>query len=225
MKFYIMYLEAFTSLITKQSKLDLVINLFKILIIVSVSIILIGDFTPYFAGVDTYMYAIAGIQFADSGSYDLTNELLQTTGKWEFVPSQFVKTVHNTAVPMSQFGLPYLVALSYAIGGVYPLFYIGPAFTILLIIASERISTSFFGKYVGLLTLIFLSTNYTIISIGKVLLIDNIIALLVILGIFFLEKFFKNNREIFIILSSFFFIIAFFIRLNAVFPNMTSLSN
>ena len=56
-------------------------------------------------------------------------------------------------------GFPFLSFVSYAVFGIPGLVLLNPAITISLIFVSERISTKLFGKYVGLLTLLFLATS------------------------------------------------------------------
>lgn len=191
---------------------DLILKIFKISIIIFVSIYLIGNIVPYFEGSDSFVYGITAIQLSQ-GSYGITNELLQNTGHWEFVPFQWVKTNQNVAVPGTNIGLPVIGAFFYLIGGYGGLFYLGPIFTILLLISSERIASNLFGKYVGLLTLIFVATNLFILRVGTELLTDNIFTLFFIWGCFYLIKFFQNKKENHLLFASIFFTIATFMRI------------
>ena len=110
------------------------INLAKIALIVFSSLYLIGNFDPFYEGVDSLLYGLTAIELSTNDSYQISNLLLENSGKWEFIPHQWVKTIHNTAIPRSNPGLPFLATLSYSIGGDYGLFYLGPIFTIALLI-------------------------------------------------------------------------------------------
>jgi len=189
-----------------NNKTELILNSFKIFIIFFISISLLGNFYPFYNGVDSYLYGISAIHLSE-GSWGFTNELLQETGSIDFVPVQWVKTIYNTAVPVGGPGIYAISTASFLIGGYYGLFYLGPIFTILLLIFSERIATNLFGKFVGLGTLILLSSNATIFFFGRQLLTDNIFALFLILGCFFLAKFFQCKKEKLILFSSIFFVL------------------
>jgi len=187
-----------------NNKTDLTLNVFKISLIFFIFFSLLGTIEPFYLGIDSYLYGINSINLAE-GNWGFTNELLKETGSRDFVPVQWVKTIDNTAVPVGGPGIYAISAISYLIAGYYGLFYLGPIFTIALLIISERIATNLFGKYVGLVTLILLSSNATIFFMGQRLLIDNIFALFLILGCFFLAKFLQNRKEKLIIFSSVFF--------------------
>ncbi|MEX1053803.1 MAG: hypothetical protein WEC35_05320 [Nitrosopumilaceae archaeon] len=161
------------------------------------------------------MYAIQAIRLTE-GSWSITNDLLQKTGDWEFVPNTWKKTVHNTAIPKYPPGLPAIGSVAYLIGGLNGLFYLGPILTILFLIVSERIASNLFGKFVGFLTLLFLATNGFVFTIGRYLLSDNIFSLLTILGFFCLIKFFYNKKMIYILMSSSFFTFSSFIRASGI---------
>jgi len=187
-----------------NNKTNLILNVFKISLIIFVFVSLLATFEPFYRGVDSYLYGINAINLAE-GNWGFTNDLLKETGSTDFVPLQFVKTIDNTAVPIGGHGIYAISAISYLIAGYYGLFYLGPIFTVALLIISERIATNLFGKYVGLVTLILLSSNATIFYIGQRLLTDNIFALFLILGCFFLAKFLQSRKEKLIIFSSIFF--------------------
>lgn len=194
---------------------NLILNTVKILIIIFVSISLIANFSPYYHGIDSFVYGISAIDLAN-GSYGFTNKFLQETGDWEFIPNQWVKTIHNTAIPIGGVGIYGIATIAYIIGGNYGLFYLVPIATILLLIFSERIATNLFGRFVGFVTLILVATDITIFNHGTQLLTDNIFTLLFILGVFYFIKFLHDGQERFILLSSVFFVASTFLRYNGI---------
>jgi len=176
----------------------------------------LGNFFPYYWGADSLVYGISAINLAN-GSWEITNELLQETGKYEFVPNQWVRTVQNTtAIPYSSVGIYGVSAFSYIVGGYSGLFYIGPIFTILLLIFSERIATNLFGRYVGLITLVIVSTSAIVFRIGPKLLTDNMFTVFFILGCFYLIKFLQERKVGLIFLCSVFFATSTFFRMNGI---------
>ena len=203
----------FSRYLVGKNKTDITLNVIKITIIVFTSIYLIGNFVPYYVGIDSLVYGASAVNLAN-GSWGISNELLKETGLWEFVPHQWVKTVHNTAVPLSNPGIIGIAAVFYLVAGYYGLFYFGPIFTILLLIFSERIATKLFGKFIGLVTLILVSTSGIILIHGLWLYTDIIFSVFFILGCFYLIKFLQERRTGLIFLCSVFFTISTFIRLN-----------
>lgn len=199
----------------EESKSTFVINISKIFLILALSIFLIGYFNPYYDGIDSYLYGILAIRLPND-SWDLTNELFQETGQWEFIPRGWVKTIHNTAVTNVSPGFPVVAAAAYLVGGQYGLFYLGPIIAIIFFIVIERISTKWFGRYVSLLTLLLLASNIHIIYSSLNLLSDILFSLFFILGCFYLINFLRNEKESHAILFSVFFVISAFIRLNGV---------
>lgn len=198
----------------KESTLKSILNIIKIAIICFIAVYVIGNFQPYYEGVDSYVLGITAKQFSQ-GAYSVTNEFLEETGRWEFVPFPWVKTIHETAVPFSTgVGLPSLGAVFYLIAGDYGLFYIGPIFTILLLIIFDRIATKLFGEYVGFLAFLFVSTHYFITFWGPDFLTDISFTLFFILGCFYLIKFLKKFHEYNILIASSFFSICTFFRIN-----------
>ncbi len=107
------------------------INLAKIALIAFSSLYLIGNFEHYysFESIDPVVYALSGIEISN-GSYEISNLLLEQSGRYEFVPNQWVKTIHNTAIPKASPGLPFLASIAYFVAKDYGLFYLGPIFTI-----------------------------------------------------------------------------------------------
>ncbi|MGI0056689.1 MAG: glycosyltransferase family 39 protein, partial [Nitrosarchaeum sp.] len=194
---------------------NVVLNTVKILIIIFVSISLIANFSPYYLGIDSFVYGISAIDLAN-GSYGFTNKFLQETGDWEFVPNQWAKTIHNTAIPIGSVGIYGISTIAYLIGGNYGLFYLGPLATVLLLIFSERIATNLFGRFVGFVTLLLVATDITIFTHGTQLLTDNIFTLFFIFGCFYLVKFLRDGQEKFILLCSTFFVASTFLRYNSI---------
>ena len=148
-----------------KNKTTLALNVIKISIIIFTSIYLIGNFAPYHMGSDSLLYGISSVNLAN-GSWGISNELLQETGSIEFVPPQWVKTVQNTAVPLGNPGIYGVASFFYLLAGYSGLFYLGPIFTILLLIFSERIATKLFGRFTGLITLVLVSTSGIILVHG-----------------------------------------------------------
>ena len=201
----------------KEFKKNYVINLIKISILAFFSIMIISNFIPYYeATSDSYLYGLKSISMTEGKSWEVTNDYLKETGDWVYVPNSWKKTVHDTAIPKYMPGFPAIGSIFYLIGGIYGLFYLGPILGILLLIISERIATNFFGKYVGLLTLIFLATNGIIWVGSKYLLSDNVFAIFTIVGFFFLIKFIDLKKFHYLIISSLIFSFSGFIRLNGI---------
>lgn len=204
------------SLIKNQSKISLVVSISKILIISIIGLFLIGFFFPFYEYPnDSRGYGVHSIRLAN-GEYAFTNDLLESTGKWEFIPGSQIKTEYNSSIPDSMPGIASIGAISYLVGGYFGLFYLGPIVMIGILITSERIATKCFGKYVGLLTLIFLVTNEYVFLVGRGLLTSNFFMLFFLLGIFFFIKYFqvKNNKHL--LLASIFFTLPTFFRLNGI---------
>ncbi len=192
-----------------------VLNILKIIILIIASFSLIANFYPYYEGWDSFVYGISAISLAQ-GSFGITNELLLETGNNEFVPNHWTKTIHNTAVPIASPAILGLAAFSYLMGGYYGLFYVGPIFSIIFLIVSERVATKLFGSFVGLFTLVLLSTDLIFLSTGVQLLTDNIFSLFFILGCFFLIKFFQKEKRKLVFISTVFFVAASFFRFNGI---------
>jgi len=206
--------KLFSPKIKIKNRIDVFFDLTKLTIIVLMSIFLILNFFPFYQGSDSLLYGATGVNLA-KGTYGISNELLKESGSLYFVPPQWKITVHNTAIPLGSVGIYVLSAFSFILGGYYGLFYLGPIFTILLLIFSERIATNLFGKLAGLLTLVIISADFMIISyVGSRLLTDNIFAVFFILGCFFLIKYSRQNQNTDIFLCSVFFATSALFRLN-----------
>ena len=187
----------------------------KIIIIGFFSIYVIGGAVPYYFGADSLVYGATVFSFS-KGSYEYTNELMQRFDGGPFSPAQWAPTVHDTAVPAASVGIIVIGAISYFIAGEYGIFYVGPIATILLFIFTERITTKLFGSFAGLIALIFVATDFFILYWGRFFLTDNIFALFVILGCYYLVKFFYERKEKHILLCSIFFSISALVRINGV---------
>jgi len=196
-----------------KSRYDFFLTISKIAIIAFTGFFLLTNFIPYYQSWDPFIYALNGIELT-KGNYGFTNEFLKETGLWEFVPIEYTKTQHNTAIPIMNVGLPSLVAISYFIAGIYGIFFLSPLFTITYLMLTERITSKLFGSTIGLLTLIFVATNSFVIRIGQELFTDNIFSLFFILGSFFLIRFFQTKQENKLFLASLFFTFTAFLRIN-----------
>lgn len=203
----------FSEKMTNSGKIDVLLKIVKIAVIVFTGIYLLGNFNPYFEGEDAYLYGIVSKNLAD-GTFSITNELLQKYERAEFVGGNWLKTIHNTAVPASGIGLSILGSLFYLVGGEYGLFYLSPILTILLLIITERISTNLFGKYVGFLTLLILATSNLLIRNTVRLQTESFFSLLIILGAFFLIMYLKNKRDYSLLIVTIFLTYSALIRIN-----------
>ena len=190
-------------------------DVIKMGIIVMVAFYLVANFKPFFDGADAFLYGVTTIDLFN-GSYGFTNNFLQETGSWDFVPYMWDKTIHNTAIPIGDVGIYGFTSIFYFLGGLAGLFYLGPILTVLFLIISERVATKLFGKFVGLLTLVFLASDFIILWIGAQLRNDNIYAIFFVLGCFYLIKFFHDKKNSSILFCSTFFVIGTFIRLNGI---------
>lgn len=188
------------------------IDISKIVIIIFVSVSLLANFVPYYDGADDKLYGITAIQLSE-GQFGVTNEFLQGTDSEFFVHRAWVKTSHDNAIPIGMHALPSLASIFYSLFGYYGLFYLGPVLTIFLMITSERISSKLFGNFAGLITLVILVSDWKIFQVGIRLLTDNIFAVLFIIGLFFLIKFFKEKNEKYVLLCSSFFVASTFFRI------------
>jgi hypothetical protein len=199
-----------------QSRASLLVIAAKIAIIAVFGLFLFGFFFPFFDYPnDSRGYGAEAIRLSN-GEYEYTNEFLKSTGKWEFVPGGQIKTVHNTSISDSMPGIGFFGSIAYLLGGYKGLFYIGPIFMISILIISERLATNYFGKYVGLLTLIFLVINEFVFWVGRGFLSENFFTFFFLFGCFYLIKFFKDKKYSSILLASVFFTIPSFFRLNGI---------
>lgn len=205
-----------TELLISEFKSYNKINFLKIFFIIAFSITVLVNAVPYYEAThDSYVYALKSISLTE-GKWEVHNEKLSETGKWEFVPNSWKKTVFDTAVPKYPPGLPIISSIFYLANGVSGLLYVGPILGIGLIIISDRIATNLFNKEVGLLTILFLITNGLIYSSSIHLLSDNIFATLVLVGFFCLIKFFKYNNFLYLFSASSVLAFSALIRLSGI---------
>ena len=195
-------------------RIDL-ITISKILLISFTMIFWLGNFTPFYEGDDASIYAITAINLSN-GTYSITNELLEQTGSWDFVPRHWTKTVHDTAVPNLSLGFPLLGSIAYILGGYYGLFYLVPIISTIFLILADRIASSVFGRLVGLLTLLFITSNFWILQFGGQTMSDLPFTLVFILGCFFFLKYLHQFTEKYLFFASSLFAFAAFIRLNGI---------
>jgi len=200
--------------ITKSSNKDISkIAALKIVIIIFSALFLIANFIPFYIGIDTLLFGIGAISLTEN-SYEYTNELLEKFKGPPFVPHAYVHTIHNTAIPIGSFGIYGLASFFYLVGGYYGLFYMVPIFTIALLVLYERIATKLFGELAGLVALTIVAFDSFFYFGGLRLLTDNIFALFLVLGCFYLIKFFRERNDRLIFYSSIFFVASTFMRLN-----------
>jgi len=195
----------------KKIKSISILDLIKIGIIAFVAFSLVAHFLPYYNLRDPLVYGFTAISLTE-GKYEITNELLEKTGDPIYIPTFYAKSVYGTAVPFASSGMVGISALAYLLGGDYGLFYLGPIFTILLLIISERVATKLFGSLIGLLTLVFVASSEQVYFYGLDLMTDSIFSVFFILGCFYLIKFLHEQRERLIFLSTIFFVMATFVR-------------
>jgi len=191
------------------------LGIIKIIILILVSVYLIGSFSPFYTDNDAHLYGIGAIKIVN-GSYEYTNEFLKNTDYGGFHFEPFIKTIYGTLIPHGAIGIYGPAAISYFLGGYSGLFYLGPITTVLFLIGSERVISKLFGGFAGLVALIFLSTDVTLLGVGRQLLSDSIFSLLLILACFFLIKFLKKNSYSSILLCSSFLTAATFFKFNGV---------
>lgn len=196
------------------SSSNFTLNILKISIVGLCSFYLLGNFSPFFEGQDAYLYGIESV-FLSNGIYEIPNPLLKETGQFEFTGGNWNPTIHGTLVPIAGIGTPLLGTLAYIIGGYYGLFYLGPILGITLLILYERITTKLFGKYIGLLSLLFLATCHIFFRSAILLNTDAILTLLFVLGIFFLIQFIRNGNPNYVLVTSIFFCFCSLVKIPA----------
>jgi len=205
-----------TDRLNNSRKLIVITDLLKISFIIFIAFSFIAQMTPYYYGLDSYVFGNTAINLAN-GTWGFSNELLKETGLSEFVPWMYVKTVQNEAIPVgANIGMHGMFTLSYIIGGLYGLFYIGPIFSILLIVAIDRICINLFGRFVAFIAVILTGTSWIIFEYGIQLYSENIFTFFFVIGIFFLIKFFRTRDEKLILLSSSFLVFSVFLRPNGI---------
>lgn len=201
--------------ISKFSQTDLIVGIVKVVIIVFTAVFLIGSIMPFYNFDSPYFNAIMSINLSN-GIYSFTNELLQETGRDEFVGNNWAKTEQNDIVPRQGPRISLIGSLFYGIGGYYGLLYLTPIFGILLLIFSERLATNLFGKYVGLLTLLFLATSNLLFRNAIRLQSDVVFSVFVVLGCFFIIRFLKGRKDWNLLAASSIFVFAAILRINGI---------
>jgi hypothetical protein len=195
--------------------LNIIVSTSKISLILFLAIYLIGNFNPYFEGNDSYSYALTAKYFSQ-GFFSYTNPLF-VTGEEEFFPHDMLRINEGKdAVYAGPIGFFGLTSIAYILAGNYGFFYLGPILGIILLVVSERISTNLFGKYVGFLTLLFLSTNHLLFRSALNLQTENIFTICFLVACYFLIKFFRTNNNYYVLGVSTFFVVATLIRSNGI---------
>jgi hypothetical protein len=198
-----------------SDNLNLILDLLKICFIAFFAFSVLTQMWPYFKGYDSYFFATSAIGLSN-GSWGFSNELLSKTELWEFVPMTYTKTLQNDAIPIGGLGMHGLTTLAYVLAGQYGLLYLVPMFTILLIIAIDRISLKLFGRFVAFVSVLLAGTTYWLIGFGVQLYTESIFTLFFIMGIYFLIKFHRDKKATLIFLTSSFLVAAAFIRTNGI---------
>ena len=188
------------------------ITISKILLISFTAFYLVGNFIPFYETDDASIFAFTSIQLS-RGEYTITNELLEETGNWDFIPRHWTKTIYNTALPNIEVGYPIVGAISYIIAGNYGLFYINSIIATIFFIVADRIATNMFGRLVGLLTIIFLASSFWVIRFASFTMSDMLFVLVFIIGCFYFMKYLNQPAEKFLLLASAIFVMSAFIRI------------
>ena len=196
---------------SKNKKLDKIILLAKIIVIIFSAYGVTANILPFFEGSNPYFYGVNSVIMAE-GQFSITNELLQETGRTELIPENWIMTDHGSVVPMSGTGLMVAGSIFYLIGGYYGLFYLSPIMYIFLLIASERTSSKLFGNYVGLITLLIISSSNLLFRNSIELMTESIFALLFVVAIFYLIKFLKTKKQKLLLFSSSLFTLLVWIK-------------
>ena len=204
---------SFEKNLSDKNKIDSLVSIIKIAIIIFSAYAVIANFIPFFENGNPYFYAINAMLFGN-GEFSITNEFLQETMHVEFVPENWIITDHGTAVPISGSGLAVAGSIFYLIGGYYGLFYLSPIFYIILLVASERISTKLFGSYVGFFTLLVVASSNLLFRNSIELLTESIFSLFFIIAVFYLIKFIKTKKNYFLLVSTIVFTVSTWIRIN-----------
>lgn len=194
-----------------QNKIDF-INFLKIFLIFFTFFSLVGNFIPFYDTDDASIFAFTSINLSD-GKYSVSNELLEETGSWNFVPRHWIKTIDNNVIPNIDLGFPFIGAIAYSIAGNYGLFYIVPIISTIFLILVDRISTNLFGRNVGLLVLLFITSSFWILRFGSQSMSDLPFVLVFIIGCFYFLKYLNKSLEKYLFLASCIFVVSTFIRM------------
>lgn len=194
----------------------LLLNISKVLLICFVSFFLLGNIEPFYEGRDAYTHALASINFSH-GQLERTNPLLQETGQREFAGDRWLVTDFNTAVPrIPGMGIAFFGGISFLLGGYYGLFYLTPIFTIILLIVSERVATKLFGRYVGLFTLLVVSTSNLLFRNSTSLQTESLFSVFFILASFCFINYLRGKSNLYLLLASCLFAASTAVRLQGV---------
>lgn len=188
------------------------INIVKIIIVSFIAFYLLENFVPFYEGDDSSIFAFTSIQLS-KGEYTITNELLEETGDWSFIPRHWTKTIHNTAIPKIELGFPTIGAFVYLIAGNNGLFYLNPIIATIFFIVADRIATNLFGRLVGLFTILFLASSFWIIQFASFTMSDMLFVLVFIIGCFYFLKYLNEPVEKYLLISSSIFVASTFIRI------------
>lgn len=179
-------------------------------------IYLLGNFNPFYEGSDSFSYSVTA-KILSTGSFVYSNELLQNSGRAEFIPEDWILGINGkNAFPAGYAGFFGIATFFYIIGGPYGLFFLGPLFGIIFLITSERIATKFFGRYVGLLTLLFLSTNHLFYRSALNLQTESVSTIFLLIGVYFLILFFYNKKNQDVFIASILFTIGTLTKINGI---------
>jgi len=192
-----------------------IVNILKIIAIITVGSYLILDIVPFFEGANPYFYAVESIQFS-KGIFVYSNEFLENSGRHEFITNNWLVTIHNTAVPIAGIGLALIGSIFFTVSGYFGLFYLTPIFAIILLITTERLGTLVSNRYVGLIALLIVGTSNLFLRNSNQLQNDTVFASFLILGIYFLIRFTKKDNPNFLLLATIFFTFSSFIRINGI---------
>jgi len=199
-----------------KNPIDLAIKIAKIVVISYCAVYVIGNFIPYYEGDDAYVFGATALNLAE-GKYSITNDLLQETGFWEFVPLHWIKTVDNHSVPgIAGVGFPAILTISYIAAGYYGLFYAGPIISVIFLIAAERISTKLVNKETGLFVLLLFATNSWFLKTSLHAMSDIAFSLFVAIGAYYLVQAVQTKNQKKLFFSTIFFVIASFIRVTGI---------
>lgn len=191
------------------------LKIVKIAIIVFVSFSVLAHFVPFFEGSNSYYYGVASMLLIEEG-VTKSNPFLEKYEANEFLVENWLRTDQNQIIPMSGNGLITLGGISYLFGGHFGLYYISPIIFIVLLVASERITTNLFGKYAGLITLLLLSTSNLLFRNSIQFHTESLFCLMFLLGTYCLIKFGRTDKSYLTFIASTCFVICTTVRLSGI---------
>ena len=199
---------------SKKLENDL-LKIVKLTIIVFVSFSVLANFVPFFEGSNSYHYGVASMLLIEEG-ITKSNPFLEKYETNEFIDENWLRTDQNQMIPMSGHGLITLGGISYLFGGYFGLYYVSPIIFIILLVASERITTNLFGKYAGLITLLLLSTSNLLFRNSIEFHTESLFCLMFLLGTYCLIKFGRTDKSYLTIIASTCFVICTTVKLSGV---------